>query len=597
MPLLLAILLAGGVFAAEPASPPPLALTVTDQVGEVAWRPQWRLGDWNLTPFVKAGALALTENFPYPYAILKQSPYAVTGMKLTYSGAVEAMVVGTVGGINLRSQRLLDDPDLKLGSPASAHGGRDLSQRQVVESLYADVGKTFDAGAGWKGAFYAAFDQFALKSPGAQYGADGFMEGSLGTSWLYRNGPHEVSLFANVAGEAAPRNFYRNDGDLEMAPSGRGGIEYAVKGAAGRWLMGVEAQTRRADQGIRPYLGLEGRDASVLLAGEFRKSSNAFYPDSTGAALSVQTRPAKDLMLGVSARYESQRFAMAPAPVDDTKVTMDLTWTISEKAVLQSAKAWGTRKKEEYSAEKERRLNAAEKASPQRDEVKALIRASPTLNDFLKAYKPGDSMGVLTALSEFTALFSRYNYNDNEGSPPNLDSVDAIYQRARGSYLSGKDDPTLVCLGAAQYAAFMAEEMGRRAGVQIQASATTVKVADEQGRSSGHAVAAVKTQDHGIVFVDWGRLIPTYTFDTERAFRVYQALVGVPAMFHQITDPNQNGRHVGYMFTEEGKLYVNNLTFHGETAKPPLGKLFEDDPRGDEVAKQRYKDLLRRGSP
>jgi hypothetical protein len=68
----------------------------------------------------------------------------------------------------------------------------------------------------------------------------------------------------------------------------------------------------------------------------------------------------------------------------------------------------------------------------------------------------------------------------------------------------------------------------------------------------------------------------------------------VPALFHQVTDPSRNGRHVAYLFTEEGKLYVHNLTFHGESARPPLSALFNDDPRGDKLTTERYKDLLRR---
>lgn len=214
--------------------------------------------------------------------------------------------------------------------------------------------------------------------------------------------------------------------------------------------------------------------------------------------------------------------------------------------------------------------------------------------DFLAAYRPGGSKGILTALSEFTALFNQYNYNENEGSPPNLDSVASIYERARGSYLSGAKDPTLVCLGAAQYAAALAEELGRRSGIPIQASATTVTTTDAAGRSGGHAVAQVKTKDLGIVFVDWGRIIPTYTFDTERSLRVYQALVGVPAVYHRITDPSRNGRHVGALFTEEGKLYVHALTFHGEAPRPPLSALFDDGPSGEQVANERYKNLLRK---
>ena len=200
-------------------------------------------------------------------------------------------------------------------------------------------------------------------------------------------------------------------------------------------------------------------------------------------------------------------------------------------------------------------------------------------------------MGVLSAVSEFTSLFSLYNYNDTEGKPENVDKVGELYGRARASYLAGAKDPTLVCLGAAQFAAVFAEELGRRSGVPIQAAAITVK-AEANGMAAGHAATQVKTKEYGIVWADWGTLIPTYTWDTERALRVYQSIVGIPALFHEITDAGRNGRHVGYLFTEEGKLYVDALTVHGGLPKTRTAPLFDDAPRGDAAASERYKGLL-----
>jgi hypothetical protein len=599
MPLRLLLLAASLAFSQNAAPPPPISLTVSDDLGEAAYRPKWSLwGDKvTLQPVLKAGALAFSESFPYPYPILKRSPFAMGGLTATYHGPVEAMVSATIGYVNLNSQRLLDDPTLSLGSPASAHPGRDISQNQLVSSVYADVGKTVNVGGGWKGAFYAAYDAFVTmptQTPtGGNYTADGLQEGSVGTSWLYRKGRQELSLNTSLMGEGAPKDFYRNDGGYTLALSQKAGAEYSIRQGPGRWLAGTEVQTRRADESIRPYLGLETDKVKALLGAEWRVSKNDFYPSSNAVAASIHGRAARDLMVGIGARYESKRFSMAPGPVDGLKITADLTWTPGGEAIVRSAKSWGKGRKEEYDARKQQALNAAV-TDAQRADIRALIAASPTLRDFLAAYKPSSSLGILAAASEFTNLFSQYNYNNTEGKPENLDSLDAIYRHARQSYLTSTADPTLVCLGAAQFTAALAEELGRRSGIPIEATAITVKVPNAQGIAEGHAVAAVKTLDHGIVFVDWGRLIPTYTFDTERAFRVYQALVGVPALFHEITDPNRNGRHVGYLFTEEGKLYVNNLTFHGELPKSELGKLFEDDPRGDAVTTQRYKDLLRR---
>lgn len=338
MSLLLALWLAAPVSAAEPP-PPALSLTVKDDLGEAAYRPRFEPnGSWTLMPVLKAGVLALTESFPYPYPILKQSPFALGGLSAAYSGAFEAAVTATVGGVNLRSRRLLDDPGLELATPAAKHGGRDLSQNQIVASVYADAGKTFTAGAGWKGAFYAAVDGIGWTTPGAAYGSDGMVGGSVGTAWLRRKGPHELSLFADAAAEAAPKNAYRNDFTFVAVPSAGGGAEYALNKGGGRWLAGVEGRTRRADDSLRPYLGLERGDVKALLALDLRRAKDPFFADSTAVAARVQAKAAPDLVVGVTGRYESRRFDMAPSAIEDVRVTGDLTWAPRDKLVVRSAK-------------------------------------------------------------------------------------------------------------------------------------------------------------------------------------------------------------------------------------------------------------------
>lgn len=592
--LILAVLLSPTAHAGEPPAPD-LSVTINDDLGEVAWRPKSLYGEgrWSLTPVLKGGVLALTETFPYPYPILKQSPFGLLGAKLAYSGAVEATVVATVGGVNLRSHRLLDDPGLELGSTASRHAGRDISQTQTVQSLYADVGKTFEAGAGWKGALYASFNEFVVLSRAEDQPQTVMAEASVGTAWLHRDGPQQVMLSGSVSAEYAPSNLYRHDMGFEAAPSGRVGGEYSFDVGSRRYLAGLEADMRRADMGYRPYVGVQSGDTKAILALDLRKSSNDFYPDKSALALSLERRVSPEFTAGVSARVESNRYAMAPSAETDSRVMAQFTWTPGEKLVVKSRAALAARQQQEYEAKRDRDLNTAATAASQIAGVRAAIEKSPTLKDFLGAYNPGSELGILAAAAEFTRFFGENNYN-KDWNPPNLDSVDDIYSRSRGTYLNGGKDPILVCYGAAQYAAFMAEELGRRNGIPIQASGITVRVPGANGSDAGHAVAAIKTREHGIVFADWGRLIPTYTYNTGRALRVYQALVGVPAINHQITDPNKGGKHVGYYFTEEGKLIVGALTFHGELETPETAKLFQDDPRGDRLGEQRFKDLLRK---
>lgn len=578
---LLALLLAAGAQGAE--------LTVSDEKAELAARPSFYPGRWTLTPVLKGGVLALTESFPYPYPVLRRSPYGLLGLKAVYSGTVEAAAVVTAGLVDLRTRRLFDDPQGALGSPANAAHGRDLSQTTAAGSVYLDVGKTLEVG-GWKGAVFAAVDALGFRPlGGGTYAGDALLEGNVGTAWAA--GP--LTLYADAAFEAARRKLYRNDADLEAVPSFRAGAEYGMPVGRGVVTAGLEAETRRADDSLRPSVRWEDEGMRALLAAELRRSKDPFFPDSQALAAGVSAAAAGDLRVGLTARWQRERYALAPGAENDVRVGADLTWTPRDKLVVQSAKTWAAKRSEEFSAARQAEVQAAAAA---RTGVREAIAAAPTLGGFYDAYKPKDSLGVLAAAAEFTKLFSDYNYNRNEGTVPNLDEVGELYARTRGSYLSGRQDPTLVCLGAAQFTAAAAEELARRAGVALEASGISVETSDAAGRQSGHAVAAIKTREYGIVFADWGRLTPTYTWDTKKALRLYQALSGEPALFHEVTDPGRDGRHVGYLFTEEGKLLVETLTFQGELDRSPAGTLLAEDPRGDLATVERYKGLLKKGS-
>jgi hypothetical protein len=160
----------------------------------------------------------------------------------------------------------------------------------------------------------------------------------------------------------------------------------------------------------------------------------------------------------------------------------------------------------------------------------------------------------------------------------------------RKDYLNGTTDPLTVCIGAAQLAA----DLAREAKIPIEAAGIAgVQVPGDNGSRGGHAVAAIKTQPYGIVFVDWGRLTPTYTWDTKQALQIYQGLVGVPSVYHEMTS-GTDGRHVGYLFTEDGKKIIRSMTALGDFSPTALQKLFDDDPRSGPVTVDRYKDLTRR---
>lgn len=566
---------------------PPLQVELNGEAAEAKARFLWRLGDWTIAPSARAGELApggrITSSLP---TTLSGSPYFGAGVQSVYHGVYESMISADVSRATLNSAKGYLDPGARAGSPA-ARGIETFADPVRTYSLYVDGGKIVELGGRVRAAFYAAVDGWEMwRAEGEMSQRFGLAETSVGTAVLAKAGRGEIMLNTQLRMERAARDMFNNGNKVRVA-SGAGGAEYAHPLGGLRAAAGVEASFQRADAGVRPYLSLGGERVAAIVAAEVRRSKDPFYPDVHGAAVGLRAAAADGVSVMVEARAERKSYEMSAKPMSDFTVSGQVAVDLGRIMRLSAgSRARAREARTAYRPADSYALNQRLSGDEYRQIFDRALRESATLEDFTARLPAGGIDDILAAVAAFTSSFGLRSYNYDAPDTPNLDDMGELYRRGRQSYLTGDHDGILICLGSAQFAANLANALGARAGVPLVASAVSVRVPD------GHAVTAIRTPEYGIVFADWGRLTPTGALDTQEALAVYQALQGMPAVYHWITD-GASGRHVGYLFSDEGRALVRRLTYHNEVGQSPLPSLFEDAPRGADVAAERYKALLR----
>jgi hypothetical protein len=549
----------------------PFSATLSDEADELAARPASWLS-------LRAGLMKTAADVSY--AVMEASPYAAAQLQGSFSGPVESLVAATLGYANPRS--------------------RGFSQDWLTASFYGDAGKIVAVGSGAKAAFFAAVDLFGVVSgpfTSAHLfsgGAVGALNGHFGGAWLLKEGAHSLGAAVSVKLSGAHANMYSNL-KFEAVPSAAGAVEYAARRGETRLTVGAEGSAARGELALRPYVGLSlSREAlSTVLAAEVRRSQNPFYPDVVGAGAQATAAVSDHVSVGLRAQASRRRFPMDAASSDRLRGELTITWHEGpvRGRVARGAGDDGARRA--FSAEEDKALADRVPPAGYAGIFRDALADAPTFADFTRRIPVNGTDDVLAALSAWTSSFGAKNYNHDELHRPNVQDIDELYRRARDSYLKDRSDPILVCIGSAQFGAALAEALGKKAGIPIAASASIVAVPDEGGLAS-HAVTLVKvkTPEYGIVLVDWGRLTATRTFDTEEAFRIYQAVKGMPALLHSISDPARDGRAVGYLYTREGKVFLRQMTFHHELRPSAPSRLFDDAPDGQSVLLERYRQVL-----
>jgi hypothetical protein len=553
---------------------------------------------WHLAPEVgiggdmKVGMLAPFGGTGDQNSTLKESPYVHAALTGAYDGIVHALVVVTGDVSVLQSHKVFNDP---TGDSASNAGSlrkqSDFSQTFAVGSVYTDVVGTAKFGDGLRAAVYAAGDAIVY-SPTAPNGTNPtvpMISLTGGTMWMVKRAQDEYTAYTDVRLQGVSKDT-KKYGEYGVAPSVAAGFEYAHDPAKKDHVaVGGEGVVSPGDAGLRPYVSLKSGDVNALVAGDLRQSRNDFYPSvlGGGASLSWQATPA--MKVGVKGSLSAEKFNMAPAPELGYTGMTTLDFDLDAKTKIATRARLPDRYPQAGIVADAAELNrhAAGSAYSKVDFMEAL-KASPTMPGFAEKIGANSVDEILSALSALSADLNKWNYDKNNNGWAGTD--EELYANARKSILTSKKDPDLQCVGAATFLSHLAVEMGRRAGVQIEAAASSVEVPSATGEQETHFVALVKTRPYGIVFLDWGQLTPTYEFDTRKALAIFQGLQGIPQVAHYIADTA--GHFGGYLFSDDGKVMIENMSYHSELPSSEVHQLFRDDPESASIVEGRAKKYL-----
>jgi hypothetical protein len=561
---------------------PPLNLEYTPEAAEIKLRKAFGLGQWTLTPSLRAGELAPNGRLPGSLpSTLRTSPYFGGDIQLSHTGSFESMIAADAAHAQINSAKDYSDPSGQAGSNAVGDRPDKASTGWIAFSQYADMGKLVQISDKVKAAFYASTSFSAMHRAGEM--TAGVIQHSLGTVWSAKAGAGEVTTNVDLRMDQVRHNMYNNDLGA-LAPAATAGAEYAQPLGGLRASAGVQTAVQRADVGVRPYVGLSNERLAALVAVEERRSRDPFYPNVRGVAAQVSAVPRNGVTVSVEGRYERAAYAMAAKPTNDFTLSGQVSLDVNRLMhATVAARKTAQNPKTDYRPADSYAMNARLPGPDYAPIFEKALRESASFEEFAARIPAKGTDGVLSAVSAFAASFGALNYN--EKMTDNVTDVNELYRRGRDSYLTGNSDPILICIGSAQFTARLVQALSARAGVNLQAAAVDVSV------PGSHAVTAVRTPEYGIVFVDWGRLTPTHTLDTKEAFAVFQALQGVPEVYHKITG-GPEGHHIGYLFTPEGKAFERRLTVQTDLNQAPVAALFNDVVSGPDAAAERYRRLL-----
>jgi hypothetical protein len=527
--------------------------------------------------------------------MMEASPYYFLGASFNSSdGPIESSLHATVGRVDMNTRPTFSDPLGVAGSIAGRSAGREEFKTSYdVLSVYADVGRISRLGQAARLAWYGVAEGMLFNSGSTPNSGQGRRQVAGGLATSADIGRNTVTAFIQETREFVAKNRFRNN-EITWAPSTTGGIELTMPTRTGVATVGAEVASTRADETVRPYLSGREKHWDWTVALERRDSRNPFFPDRRGVSARLGYETKSGVVMGAQVSGGHERYEGEREWDKDTSVLLTLSKELGARSRVRSA--WSQPRGSEAVGDPvaaSRSLNASLPSALQRTTFRDVLAGAETLDEFVAAYPLGGGNEALAVLSVFTQSLDDLNYNHNQESRPNADSVEQIYARARDSIITSTVDPMLVCIGSAQLGAELVRRLSARSGLPLSATAVDVRVTGTGDISAGHAVTAVRTAEHGIVFVDWGQLTPTGTHDVKEALAIFQGLQGIPSLGHNITD-GVTGRHVGRIMTEEGRLLSCEVTYSALTGQDELGRLFRDACSGSTHAGRRFRDLTKR---
>ncbi len=359
---------------------------------------------------------------------------------------------------------------------------------------------------------------------------------------------------------------------------------------------------------LRPYVAYSDPNIGVAGAGHFQWSRDAFAPNEQGGGLRTSLNVADWFIVGSWAGAKRVSFPGASADTDriafETGLSFSGQWEHKERAktIRMETRTRSEGKSSQAPGQDPWALNEKvwnfAKSSEFNNMFYQVLEISKDHDEFVGALSRGcegimpgrQSLCVLAVAATLTryAMKNNYNHKENDGVL-NTNSVDEIFDSWSLSYQDGAQRPVLVCTGAAQLAVKTANMMGEIMGIPIEARAVSVF-----GTEVGHSVPVIRTQEHGLVIVDWGRILqpPQKTADPKEIAAWYQKNNGSPSIHHDLRC--KDGSHCYYFSSEEGRVINQALNFHNLPQNPQNAIWNDfDDQRGMRAVESVEDDLDR----
>jgi hypothetical protein len=558
--------------------------------------PKWHpTQDSSIGSEVKFGMIAPFGGTGDQNSVLRTSPYVQGALSAAYDGVAKAMLTATGSVVMLQSHKIFNDP---TGNSSSNAGDlrtqTNFSQVFGIGSVYADAGTVAKFSDQLRAAFYAAGEVMVF-SPTAGGSDDGnpavpMISLTGGMMWMVKSARDEVTAFTDVRLQGISQDT-KQFGVYTVSPGLGGGVEWAHDPTLkDRYAVGVEGSIQASDAALKPYVSVRSGDVSGLVAGDLRLSRNDAYPSTLGAGAKVGWQATPFMKVSLQGEVADQRYSMAPAPVVEYTGMTVLDFNIDPSLKFKASARLPDRYATADVVVDASRLNEHAAAAGYALDFKGALSESPNLGQFAQKIGAHDLDQMLSALSSLSYNLNKWNYDYSNTGWAGTDAQ--LYANARTSILSGTKNPDLQCVGAATFVAAVAAEMSRQSGIPVQAWASSVDVPSDNGTQDHHFVTMLKTAKYGIVFLDWGQLTPTYEFSTKRALAIFQGLQGIPSIAHYIAD--NRGHFGGYLFSDDGKVLVENLTYHAQLPGSEVDQVLraDSDPNVAGVVEGRAKKWL-----
>jgi len=535
---------------------------------------------------------------PIPYATLKPSLYTTQSAQAGYQGKkLDTTLRLTFGAMEMNSEQSLTAPGVR---------SRSFQQMVRAESAYGDVIGIFPVAEKAALAAFVGAEAWEFHADNAEHS----MEMNAGSALATRVGQSSVfrltlqgtaflakaDSFQNVRASGHWNGAIR-PGQLQA------GADYTTTIGGNKLRLGVDAIHASSYDRLIPQASLSNSNGAVSLQGELTKSRNVWFPNSHGVSGRAVV-PVKDFDISLEGKIIQQQAVDFDRGDFAFQAVGGLAWTPGKSDIAAKTRAQRVLAQEDtrYPSRSPIDTFLSQSSSYNEGRLKNDLKKSRDFQSFARNINANSVEDIITAVAVITysQVQLDYNFDEHKGAL-NVDNSEKLYKRWKESFISQNKDPILVCIGAAEFASELVNAWGRLRGINITAAPISVvktRATDPLGDTTYgmHSVPAIRTQEYGIVFVDWGQIIPTQTLDTRAALQMYQATQGVPTTIHYLGNPNERGQTSDVIFSPESEVLLDAVTLHGDpdVSHGDIQTSPYDGPRGSQITRTRALDALDR---